>query len=51
MDGCGLTNDGPNKRRMPLFLTPEFEQQWLSAKDEEALILILNYEISYQKLD
>ncbi|NJI72718.1 SOS response-associated peptidase [Sphingobacterium kitahiroshimense] len=46
-----IHNDGPNKRRMPLFLTPELEQQWLSAKDKEALIPIFNYEISDQELD
>ncbi|MEN5085106.1 hypothetical protein ABE426_01415 [Sphingobacterium faecium] len=36
---------------MPLFLTPQLEQQWLSAKDEEALIPIFNYEISDQERD
>lgn len=51
MDGWGLTNDGPNRRRMPLFLTPELEQQWLSAKDEDALIPIFNYETSDKELD
>ncbi|WP_400263370.1 SOS response-associated peptidase [Sphingobacterium sp. SG20118] len=40
-----IHNDGPNKGRMPLFLSPELEQKWLSATDDENLTPIFNYEV------
>lgn len=46
-----IHNDGPNKRRMPLFLTPELEQQWLQAKDDKSLVDIFHYEIADQALE
>jgi putative SOS response-associated peptidase YedK len=32
----GIHNDGENKHRMPLFLTPELEQAWISEKLTES---------------
>ena len=36
---------------MPLFLTPELEQQWLYAQDEESLMPVFNYEMPDQALE
>ncbi|HVB02916.1 MAG TPA: SOS response-associated peptidase family protein [Chitinophagaceae bacterium] len=47
-----IHNGGPNKARMPLFLTPELEQEWLSpGLTEEPMQRILGYEIPAEDLE
>ncbi|SEO13878.1 hypothetical protein SAMN05216436_1377 [bacterium A37T11] len=41
----GIHNDGPNRHRMPLFLTPELEQAWISEITEDDMTEIFNFEL------
>ncbi|WEA01704.1 SOS response-associated peptidase [Mucilaginibacter sp. SJ] len=47
-----IHNDGDNKHRMPLFLTPEMEQAWIREDlSEGEMAEIFNYSIPEEKLD
>ena len=47
---ANIHNDGPNKHRMPLFLTPELEQEWISDVKEADMPEIFNFQFPEQKL-
>ena len=47
-----IHNSGDNANRMPMFLTPESEKEWLSpALDDEGISRILHYELPSDDLD
>lgn len=46
-----IHNDGPNKHRMPLFLTEELERHWLDDLDEAAIQEVFSYEIQPDGLE
>ncbi|MNJ95320.1 hypothetical protein D3C87_130300 [compost metagenome] len=45
-----IHNDGPNKHRMPLFLPPELEQEWVSDIKEIDMANIFSYEMPEENL-
>ncbi|WP_286850245.1 MULTISPECIES: SOS response-associated peptidase [Sphingobacterium] len=42
---ANIHNDGPNKHRMPLFLTPDLEKKWISNINEDDMASIFAYDI------
>lgn len=45
-----IHNDGPNKHRMPLFLPPELEKEWLSDIQEIDMASIVSFEMPEENL-
>ncbi len=47
----GIHNDGDNKHRMPLFLTPELEQFWISEHlSDDDMRAVFNFEIPDEQI-
>mgnify|MGYP005983175929 FL=1 len=47
---ANIHNDGPNKHRMPLFLTEDLERQWIEDINEEDMPPIFRFEMPNEKL-
>ncbi len=47
---ANIHNDGPNKHRMPLFLPPELEQEWISEINEIDMANIVSFKMPEENL-